>query len=192
MKEKVRCKWCLSSEKMMKYHDEEWGVPVCNDRKWFEFIVLDGFQAGLSWSTIINKRDNFRKAFDKFNFNKIAKYDERKLNSLLNDAGIIRNRLKIYSSVSNAKAFITLRKEFSSFNNYIWKFTNGKTIHNKWKSHKEILATTKISDELSKDLRKRGFNFVGSTICYAFMQAAGMVNDHTTDCFRHKELLTSN
>lgn len=174
---------------MIKYHDEEWGVPVHSDRKWFEFIILDGFQAGLSWSTIINKRSNFRKAFDKFDYNKIAKYDEKKLNSLLSDEGIIRNRLKIYSSVSNAKTFIGLRKEFGSFNNYIWKFTNGKTIHNKWKSHKEIPATTKISDELSKDLRKRGFNFVGSTICYAFMQAAGMVNDHTTDCFRYKELI---
>lgn len=185
---KVRCGWCLSSDLMVKYHDEEWGNPVHDDRKLFEFLLLDAFQAGLSWSTIINKRKNFKKAFDNFDYKKIAKYDERKLNELLNDAGIIRNRLKIYSSVENAKSFLAIQKDYGSFDKYIWQFTDEKTIHNKWNSLKAVPPVTKESDAMSKDLKKRGFNFVGSTICYAFMQAAGMVNDHLTDCYRYKEV----
>ncbi len=183
---KVRCGWCLSGELMVKYHDEEWGNPVHDDKKLFEFLLLDAFQAGLSWSTIINKRKNFRKAFDNFNYKKIAKYDSKKINELLNDEGIIRNKLKIYSSVENAKLFIAVQKEFGSFDKYIWQFTGGKTIHNNRKSMKEIPAVSAESDAMSKDLKKRGFNFVGSTICYAFMQAAGMVNDHIENCFRFK------
>ncbi|HAY32647.1 MAG TPA: DNA-3-methyladenine glycosylase I [Ignavibacteria bacterium] len=183
---KVRCGWCLSGELMVKYHDEEWGNPVHDDKKLFEFLLLDAFQAGLSWSTIINKRKNFKKAFDNFNYKKIAKYDSKKINELLNDEGIIRNKLKIYSSVENAKLFIEIQKEFGSFDKYIWQFTGGKTIHNNRKSMKDIPAVSAESDAMSKDLKKRGFNFVGSTICYAFMQAAGMVNDHIENCFRFK------
>jgi len=183
-----RCAWCLSSEKMINYHDKEWGMPLHDDRKLFEFIILDAFQAGLSWSTIINKRDNFRKAFGNFDAVKIAKYSQSKIDRLLNDAGIIRNRLKIYSTIDNAKAFLKLQKEFGSFDKYIWQFTEHKTIVNKNKDLKSIPATSKESDAMSKDLKKRGFRFVGSTICYAFMQAAGMVNDHTTDCHRHKKV----
>ncbi|MBK9331008.1 MAG: DNA-3-methyladenine glycosylase I [Ignavibacteria bacterium] len=183
---KVRCSWCLSSELMVKYHDEEWGNPVHDDKKLFEFLLLDAFQAGLSWSTIINKRKNFKKAFDNFNYNKIAKYNSKKINELLNDEGIIRNKLKIYSSVENAKLFKAVQKEFGSFDKYIWQFTGGKTIHSNRKSMKDIPAVSAESDAMSKDLKKRGFNFVGSTICYAFMQAAGMINDHIENCFRFK------
>ncbi|MBK8981282.1 MAG: DNA-3-methyladenine glycosylase I [Ignavibacteria bacterium] len=183
---KIRCSWCLSSELMVKYHDEEWGNPVHDDKKLFEFLLLDAFQAGLSWSTIINKRKNFKKAFDNFNYNKIAKYDSKKINELLNDEGIIRNKLKIYSSVENAKLFKAVQKEFGSFDKYIWQFTGGKTIHSNRKSMNNIPAVSAESDAMSKDLKKRGFNFVGSTICYAFMQAAGMVNDHIENCFRFK------
>ena len=185
---KVRCGWCLSSDLMVKYHDEEWGNPVHNDRKHFEFILLDGFQAGLSWSTIINKRKNFKKAFDNFDYEKIANYNEKKINELLNDEGIIRNKLKIHSSVDNAKAFMSVQKEFGSFDKYIWQFTGGKTIHNDWEEMKHVQPTSKESDAMSKDLKKRGFNFVGSTICYAYMQAAGMVNDHLKKCYRYKEV----
>jgi len=183
---KVRCSWCLSSELMVKYHDEEWGNPVHDDKKLFEFLLLDTFQAGLSWSTIINKRKNFKKAFDNFNYNKIAKYDSGKINELLNDEGIIRNKLKIYSSVENAKLFKAVQREFGSFDKYIWQFTGGKTIHSNRKSMNEIPVVSAESDAMSRDLKKRGFNFVGSTICYAFMQAAGMVNDHIENCFRFK------
>jgi len=172
---------------MIKYHDKEWGVPLHNDRKLFEFLLLEGFQAGLSWRTILHKRDNFRKAFDNFDFNKIAKYDKRKINSLLKDAGIIRNKLKINSAISNAKAFIAVRKEFGTFDKYIWGFVNGKPIKNKFKSLKKLPARTELSDLISKDLKNRGFNFVGSTIVYAYMQATGMVNDHLVNCFRYNK-----
>lgn len=173
---------------MIEYHDKEWGVPLHNDRKLFEFIILDAFQAGLSWSTIINKRKNFEKVFDGFDVEKIARYRQGKINKLLKDAGIIRNRLKIHSTISNAKAFLEIQKEFGSFDKYIWQFVNGKPIVNKLKKLKDIPASTKESDAMSKDLKKRGFRFVGTTICYAFMQAAGMVNDHLMDCYRYKEL----
>jgi len=182
----IRCAWPSEDKLMIKYHDKEWGVPLHNDRKLFEFLLLEGFQAGLSWRTILHKRYNFRKAFDNFDFNKIAKYDKRKINSLLKDAGIIRNKLKINSAVSNAKAFITVREEFGTFDKYIWRFVNGKPIKNKFKSLKELPARTELSDLISKDLKNRGFNFVGSTIVYAHMQATGMVNDHLVNCFRYK------
>lgn len=188
MKTKQRCSWCLSSPKMIKYHDKEWGTPVHNDRKLFEYLVLDAFQAGLSWSTIINKRKNFRRAFDNFNYKLIARYDKRKINSLLKDAGIIRNRLKINATVDNAKSFIKVKQEFGTFDKYIWQFTGGRTIHNKWRTLKEIPVKTKESDAMSKDLKLRGFRFTGSKICYAFMQAAGLVNDHLISCYRYKEL----
>ncbi len=186
MKSKQRCPWCLSDPLYIKYHDMEWGVPVNSDRKWFEFLLLEGFQAGLSWLTILKKREYFRKAFDNFDFNKIALYDKRKLKSLLNNEGIIRNRLKIEASVVNAKAFINVRKEFGTFNKYIWQFTGGRPVVNRFKSLKEIPARTELSDLISKDLKKRGFKFVGSTIIYAHMQATGMVNDHLITCFRYK------
>ena len=187
MKQKPRCPWPSDDKLMIQYHDKEWGVPVHNDRKLFEFLLLEGFQAGLSWKTILHKRENFRKAFDNFDFNKIAKYDKRKINSLLKDAGIIRNKLKIESTVKNAKAFIEVRKEFGTFDKYIWGFVNGKPIKNNFTSLKELPARTDLSDLISKDLKNRGFNFVGSTIVYAHMQATGMVNDHLTSCFRHNE-----
>jgi DNA-3-methyladenine glycosylase I len=181
-----RCEWCLGSELMIKYHDEEWGIPLHDDKGLFEFFVLDAFQAGLSWNTILNKRENFRKAFDDFDYKKIAKYDEKDYERLLADAGIIRNRLKILATIENAKQFMKIQEEFGSFDKYIWGFVNHKPLVNNFKTMKEIPAKTEISDEMSKDLKKRGFKFVGSTICYAFMQAAGLVNDHTLDCFKRK------
>jgi len=181
-----KCEWCLGSELMIKYHDEEWGVPLHDDKGLFEFFVLDAFQAGLSWSTILNKRENFRKAFDGFDYEKIAKYDEKDFERLVNDVGIIRNRLKILATIENAKQFMKIQEEFGSFDKYIWRFVNHKPLVNNFKTMKEIPAKTEISDEMSKDLKKRGFKFVGSTICYAFMQAAGLVNDHTVDCFKRK------
>ena len=181
--EKTRCAWCLSSDLYKEYHDLEWGKPVHDDATIFEFLVLETFQAGLSWITILNKRENFRTAFDAFDYQKIAKYSDAKIHSLLNDAGIIRNKLKIYATVSNAIAFMEIQKEFGSFSNYIWGFVNGKPIDNKPKTLKEVAATTLISDILSKDLKKRGFKFVGSTVIYAHMQATGMVNDHVMDCW---------
>jgi DNA-3-methyladenine glycosylase I len=183
MDNKIRCPWPADDKLYIKYHDKEWGVPVNNDKKLFEFLLLEGFQAGLSWRTILYKRQNFRKAFDNFDFNKVAKYDKRKINSLMKDAGIIRNQLKINSAVSNAKAFIAVRKEFGTFDKYIWGFVGGKPIKNIFKSLKEVPARTELSDLISKDLKNRGFNFVGSTIIYAHMQATGMVNDHLADCF---------
>ncbi|MBI5033834.1 MAG: DNA-3-methyladenine glycosylase I [Chloroflexi bacterium] len=183
-----RCEWGGNNPLMIRYHDEEWGVPVHDDRKLFEFLILDGFQAGVSWAIVLNKRKNFRKAFDNFNAKKIAKFDAKDTKRLLNDAGIIRNRLKIAAAITNAQCFLAVQKEFGSFDKYIWQFTGGKTIGNEWKSLKEIPATSKESDAMSKDLKARGFKFVGSTICYAFMQAAGMVNDHTTECFRYKQV----
>jgi DNA-3-methyladenine glycosylase I len=171
---------------MIAYHDKEWGVPVHDDRLLFEFLILEGAQAGLSWSTILQKRENYRRAFDNFEAGKVARYDSRKITSLMNDAGIVRNRLKIGAAIQNARAFQAVQKEFGSFDKYIWRFAGGKTIRNRWKATKQVPARTAESDAMSKDLLKRGFKFVGSTICYAFMQAVGIVNDHITDCFRHK------
>jgi len=183
-----RCAWAGSDPLYHRYHDKEWGVPVHSDRKLFEFLILEGAQAGLSWITVLRKRKAYRLAFDKFDFNKIARYDERKIKQLLNDAGIIRNRLKIRSAVKNARAFIEIRDEFGTFNKYIWQFVKNKPIQNNWRSTQELPATSVLSDEISRDMKKRGFSFVGSTIIYAHMQATGMVNDHTTDCFRYKEV----
>jgi len=185
--EKVRCGWAFKPLDM-EYHDTEWGVPVHDDSKLFEFLVLDAFQAGLSWSTILAKRENFRNAFDNFDYQKIADYNQHKIDELLQNEGIIRNKLKINATVSNARAFMQVQKQFGSFDKYIWSFTGGKPIINKWETMKGIPATSPESDAMSKDLKKRGFKFVGSTICYAFMQAAGMVNDHLTSCFRYKEV----
>jgi DNA-3-methyladenine glycosylase I len=182
--EPKRCAWCLSSDLYKEYHDKEWGVPIYNETKLFEFLILETFQAGLSWITILNKRENFRKAFDNFNYKKIANYSEDKIQELLLDAGIIRNKLKVYSAVSNAKAFMKVQEEFGSFSKYIWDFVDGKPINNHRKSLKEIQATTPLSDTISKDLKKRGFKFVGSTVVYAHMQATGMVNDHVEDCWK--------
>lgn len=182
---KKRCAWPSDDVLMIKYHDKEWGAPLHNDRKLFEFLILEGFQAGLSWRTILHKRENFRKAFDNFDFNKVAKYDKRKINSLLKNAGIVRNKLKIEGAITNAKAFLQVRKEFGTFDKYIWRFVDGKPIQNKFKSLKELPAKTKLSDKISEDLKKRGFKFVGSTIVYAHMQATGMVNDHMVSCFRY-------
>ncbi len=183
-----RCPWPSDDVLMIEYHDTEWGVPVHDDRKLFEFIVLDGMQAGLSWSTILRKRENFRKAFHNFDPNKISKFAEKDFNRLMNDAGIIRNRLKIRATIENAKQFLKVQKEFGSFDAYIWQFTGGKTIRNKHRTLKDLPATSPESDAMSKDLEARGFKFVGSTICYAFMQAAGMVNDHLVTCFRYREV----
>lgn len=183
----VRCHW-PKNELAVRYHDEEWGVPVHEDRKWYEFIVLDGAQAGLSWDTVLKKRENYRAAFDGFDPAKVARYDKRKVERLLADPGIIRNRLKINSAITNASAFLRIQEELGSFDDYIWRFVNAAPVINRWKSPKEIPTRTNISDAMSKDLKQRGFNFVGTTICYAFMQAAGMVNDHLVSCFRHAEL----
>jgi len=183
---KKRCQWPSRIE--LEYHDTEWGVPVNDDKKWFEYLVLDTFQAGLSWMIILQKRDGFRKAFYNFDAHKVAQMSDEHLARLQKDPNIIRNRLKLKASVTNAQAFIKIQQEFGSFNTYIWQFTNGKIIHNHFKSLSEIPTTTPLSDKISKDLKARGFKFVGSTICYAFMQASGLVNDHTTDCFRHQEI----
>ena len=188
MKKKARCSWPTNDELMVKYHDTEWGVPVHDDRKLFEFLVLDAFQAGLSWSIILKKRENFRKAFHDFNPEKISKYTSKDTARLLSDEGIVRNRLKINATITNAQQFLEVKKEFKSFAKYIWQFTGYKTIKNKFKTLQQLPAKTKESDAMSKDLKKRGFKFVGSTICYAFMQAAGMVNDHTVNCFRYDKV----
>ncbi len=182
-----RCDWALGSELEKKYHDTEWGVALHDDRKFFEFITLEGAQAGLSWATILKKRENYRRLFDNFDVEKIARYNKRKIETLLNNPGIIRNRLKVESTVSNARAFIEIQNEFGSFDDYIWRFTDGAPVVNRWKSLRDIPASTEISDRMSKQLKIRGFRFVGSTICYAFMQATGMVNDHTVDCFRYHQ-----
>jgi DNA-3-methyladenine glycosylase I len=182
---RIRCSWA-KGENYIRYHDEEWGVPVHDDRTLFEFLVLEGAQAGLSWSTILNKRDNYRRAFDNFDPARVARYDSRKVNTLLSDAAIVRNRLKIRSAVQNAKAFLLVQQEFGSFDHYIWQFVGGKTKVNPWKVRK-VPATSAESDAMSKDLKRRGFNFIGSTICYAFMQAVGLVNDHAPDCFRYSQ-----
>ena len=179
-----RCPWPGNNPIMIKYHDQEWGVPEKNDRKLFEFLILEGAQAGLSWNTVLNKRENYRKAFDQFDPDKIALYKGKKIKSLLADAGIIRNKLKIKSSVNNAQRFLEVRQEFGSFAKYMWRFVDGKPVVNKFRHISELPASTKVSDAMSKDLKQRGFKFVGSTICYAHMQAVGMVNDHLVDCYR--------
>lgn len=181
---KTRCAWA-NGELSIRYHDEEWGVPVHDDRKLFEFLILEGAQAGLSWNTILNKRENYRCAFDGFDPQIVARYDRAKVRRLLADPGIVRNKLKIASTVENAKAFLRVQEEFGSFDKHIWQFVNGEPRLNKWKSLKQLPARTAESDAMSKDLKRRGFNFVGSTICYAFMQAVGMVNDHVVTCFRY-------
>jgi DNA-3-methyladenine glycosylase I len=183
-----RCAWTGANELMMAYHDTEWGVPLHDDQKLFEFLILEGMQAGLSWSTILNKRENFRRAFAEFDVEKVAHFGTREINRLLQDAGIIRNRLKIEAAINNAQRFIEVQKEIGSFDAYIWGFVNGRPIQNGFKSLQEIPAKTLLSDAISKDLKARGFKFVGSTIIYAHMQATGMVNDHTVDCFRYQEV----
>ncbi|WP_350286410.1 DNA-3-methyladenine glycosylase I [uncultured Croceitalea sp.] len=186
--EKHRCGWCLGDPLYEAYHDEEWGVPVKDDATLFEFLILETFQAGLSWITVLRKRDNFRKAFDHFDYKKITAYDQDKVDALLKDTGIIRNKLKVNATISNAKAFMQVQEEFGSFSTYIWGFVDGKPIKNALKNYKDAPANTELSDAISKDLKKRGFKFVGSTVVYAFMQATGMVNDHETSCFRYHEV----
>lgn len=189
MEIKKRCDWVpLDNPLYVTYHDEEWGVPVHDDRLLFEFLVLEGAQAGLSWITILRKRENYRSAFDQFDPQKVALYDEKKIEELMQNSGIIRNRRKIEAAVQNAKVFLEIQEEIGSFDRFIWKFVDGKPIINRWKSLKELPASTPESDIMSKELKKRGFKFVGSTICYAHMQATGMVNDHTIDCFRYEEI----
>jgi len=185
---KHRCGWCVGDPLYEAYHDQEWGVPVYDDQTIFEFLILETFQAGLSWITILRKRENFREALDDFDYKKIARYSEAKLEALLQNPGIIRNKLKVKATVSNAQAFIKIQEEFGSFSKYIWSFVNHKPIQNSVKIYKEAPATTAISDALSKDLKKRGFKFTGSTVVYAHMQATGMVNDHEMDCFRYAEV----
>lgn len=181
----IRCPWCLKDELYTKYHDEEWGIPVHDDLKHFEFLILETFQAGLSWHTILKKRENFRKAFDGFIHEKVALYGENKFQSLMQDAGIIRNKMKIEAAISNAKAFLTIQKEFGTFDKYIWNFVKNKQIKNKWKTIYDVPAKTDLSDKISADMKKRGFKFVGSTTIYAHLQAIGIVNDHIISCFRH-------
>jgi len=184
----TRCAWAGDDTLYHRYHDNEWGVPIHNDKKLFEFLVLEGMQAGLSWITVLKKRQAFREAFDGFDFNAVAEYKQGKINSLLKNPCIIRNRMKVNSAVTNARAFLKVRNEFGTFNSYIWSFVDDKPIQNSWKSIKELPAKTEISEEISRDLKKRGFSFVGPTIVYAYMQAIGMVNDHTKDCFRYREI----
>lgn len=185
---KKRCPWCLSSEVMREYHDKEWGTPLHDDTKLFEFLVLEGAQAGLSWNTILNRREGYRKAFENYNVAKIAKYSDKDFNRLLGDVGIIRNRQKIKSAINNAQRFLEVQKEFGSFDRYIWAFTGYEPINNRNKKDSDILASTPLSDQISKDLIKRGFSFVGTTIIYAHMQATGMVNDHLISCFRYHSI----
>lgn len=182
--DKIRCAWCGNDELYQKYHDEEWGKPVYDDDTIFEFLILESFQAGLSWMTILRKRENFKKAFDNFNYKKIAKYSDDKIEELMQNSGIVRNKLKILATITNAQKFMEIQKEFGSFSNYIWAFVDGKPIINQPNTLKEVPATTEISDKLAKDLKKRGFKFMGSTVVYAHMQATGMVNDHVNDCFK--------
>lgn len=188
MKNKIRCGWCLKFEEYIRYHDEEWGVPVHDDRTHFEFLILEGAQAGLSWSTILKKREGYRNAFADFDPEKVARFTEKKLEKILLNPAIIRNRLKVYAAVNNARQFIKLQEEFGTFDSYIWSFVDGKPVLNRWKTLKEVPATTKESDALSRDLISRGFKFAGSTVIYAHMQACGLVNDHITDCFRYSEV----
>ena len=183
-----RCSWCGSDPLYVAYHDEDWGVPVYDNQQLFEMLILEGAQAGLSWLTILKKRENYRKAFHDFDASTIAGYDQKEIDRLMQDAGIVRNRLKIEATIKNARGLLQLCEEFNSFANYLWHFVDGKPIINTWQDYSTIPANTQISDQLSKDLKRRGFNFVGSTICYAFMQSIGMVNDHTTDCFRYQQI----
>jgi len=187
MRERVRCRWA-TSELNIPYHDEEWGVPVRDDRRWFEFLILEGAQAGLSWDTILKKRERYREVLDGFNPAKVARYDATRVRRLLADPGIVRNRLKIAATIANAKSFLAVQKEFGSFDKFVWKFVGGAPLQNKWQTHKSLPAETPLSKALSKELQQRGFRFVGPTICYALMQATGIVNDHVVECFRHKEL----
>ena len=189
MKEKTRCPWCLKFDEYIAYHDNEWGVPVHNDRTHFEFLILEGAQAGLSWATVLKKREGYRKAFADFDPVKVSRFTSARIEKILEDSGIIRNKLKVNSAVNNAKRFLEVQKEFKSFDAYIWSFVNNKPIINKWRSISEIPATTKESDALSKDLIKRGFKFVGSTVMYAHMQACGLVNDHLIDCWKYKKVM---
>jgi len=184
-----RCGWAAGDALYLEYHDKEWGVPVHDDRLLFEFLILEGAQAGLSWATILRKRENYRIAFDNFDYEKVARYSEGKIAELLQDKGIVRNKLKVRAAVVNAQAVLKIREEYGSFDRYIWQFVGGAPIQNRWRNLSEIPATTAESDAMSRDLKKRGFKFVGSTICYAFMQAVGMVNDHLVDCFRHREVV---
>jgi len=184
-----RCPWPADNPLMIAYHDTEWGVPLHDDRRLFEFMILDAFQAGLSWNTILNKRENFRMALDDFDPSRIARYDKRKVARLLNDSGIVRNRLKIAGTIANARSFLQIQKEFGSFDKYIWQFVDGHSRKNKWRTIKQIPSKSAESDRMSNELKLRGFKFVGSTICYAFMQAAGLVNDHLESCFRHTEII---
>ncbi len=185
---KKRCLWAKKEPLMIKYHDKEWGVPVHDDHRLFEFLILEGAQAGLSWTTILKKRENYRGAFDDFDPEKVAVYDDHKIEELRKNTGIVRNRLKIMAAITNAQAVLEIQREFQSFDSYIWKFVGGKPLQNRWKNMEDVPSVTTESENMSLDLKKRGFKFVGPTICYAFMQAVGMVNDHTTDCFRHLEL----
>ncbi len=185
---KTRCGWMGDDELMLRYHDKEWGVPVHDDRKWFEYLILDAFQAGLSWKTVLNKREGFREVFHGFDPQKVSRMTDKEMEAARNNPSVIRNRLKIKSAVGNAKVFLKLQDIHGSFDSYIWSFTDGQVINNSWKDLHEIPASTPLSDEISKALKKEGFSFVGSTICYAFLQAGGVVNDHLTDCFRYKEL----
>lgn len=187
-RELVRCPWA-QNELSIPYHDREWGVPVHEENKWFEFLILEGAQAGLSWETILRKRGRYREVFDGFDPERVARYDQRKVRELMRDAGIIRNKLKIDAAIGNAQAFLKVQEEFASFDAYVWRFVDGRPRQNAWKRHKQVPAKTSQSDALSKDLEKRRFRFVGSTICYALMQATGMVNDHVVSCFRYAELL---
>jgi DNA-3-methyladenine glycosylase I len=186
-----RCEWADKNELEQSYHDNEWGVAIHDDRRLLEFLILEGAQAGLSWSTILRKREGYRRAFDNFDVRKISKYSENTVSRLLTNSEIIRNRLKINATITNARAFLQVQKEFGSFDRYIWQFVNGGPIQNSWRKMTDIPSSTSESDAMSKDLIKRGFKFVGTTICYAFMQAVGMVNDHVIDCFRHEELMTT-
>ena len=188
---KQRCEWAGSDPLYVSYHDIEWGTPVFDDRVLFEFLILEGMQAGLSWLTILRKRENFRNAFDNFDVSKIANYTEKDINRLLNNDGIIRNRLKISAAIENARQFLKVQEKYGKFSNYIWSFVNHKPVINKWTSMKDIPATTPVSEKMSKELKKQGFKFVGSTICYALMQATGMVNDHLVDCFRYSQLIST-
>ena len=187
MTERIRCTWA-NNDLAIEYHDSEWGVPLHDDRALFEFLILEGAQAGLSWDTILRKRENYRAAYNRFDARKIAKYGSREKAALLKNPGIVRNRLKIDASIANAKAFLAVAKEFGTFDAYVWQFVGGKPRRNEWSQHRLIPASTAESDAMSKDLRKRGFSFVGTTICYAFMQAVGMVNDHLVDCFRYRQV----
>ena len=188
MSDRIRCAWVPAGDELYaKYHDEEWGVPVHDDRVMFEFLVLESAQAGLSWKTVLNKRENYRRLFAEFNPEKIAEFDEAKIESLLLDAGIIRNRAKVRATVNNAKAFLKVQNEFGSFTKYIWGFVNGKVIDGKRKTIKDLPSRSDVSDALAKDLKKRGFSFLGTTVCYAYLQATGLINDHSEDCFRYRE-----